>query len=73
MRIGEMEFREDKRKYRRNGLEDECKGKDGEIDSDEDHPTVIFILFWFSNQKIFSHKFYKTQKAKRLAQSELIY
>jgi hypothetical protein len=39
-----MEFREDKRKYRRNGLEDECKGKDGEIDNGEDYPAVIFNL-----------------------------
>jgi hypothetical protein len=40
-----MEFREDKRKYRRNGLEDECKGKDGEVDNGENYPTIVFILF----------------------------
>jgi hypothetical protein len=42
-----MEFREDKRKYRRNGLEDECKGKDGEVDNGENYPAVSFKFFTF--------------------------
>jgi hypothetical protein len=40
-----MEFRNDKREYGRNGLEDKGKGKDGKIDNSQDDPTVTFILF----------------------------
>jgi hypothetical protein len=57
-----MEFREDKRKYRRNGLEDECKGKNGEVDNGEDHPTVIFTLFGFVPHDIFSPKFIERRR-----------
>jgi hypothetical protein len=36
-----MEFREDKRKYGWDGLENKCKGKDGKIDDDENDPTIV--------------------------------
>jgi hypothetical protein len=40
-----MEFRNDQRKEEWDGLEDECKSKDGQIDHDQDYPPVAFILF----------------------------
>jgi hypothetical protein len=40
-----MELRDNQGEDRGDGLEDECKGKNGEIDNGQDHPTVCFTFF----------------------------
>ena len=45
MCIVDVNFRDDQRENGRDGLKDECKGKDGEIYNDQDCPAVCFRLF----------------------------
>ena len=40
-----MEFRDNQGEDRGDGLEDEGKGKDGEIDNGQDRPTICFRVF----------------------------